>query len=152
MSPLRPYPLTRAHRTALLALQAEALGAEAWTESMVDEEFDRPGGVLLGIGAPLVGFACAWVVLDELHLLLIAVAAHARRQGLAARLHDGLLEEAGGRASAGWLEVRADNGPARCFYEAHAWEPVGLRRRYYSDGCDAIVMRRAPLYQPAANR
>lgn len=152
MTGLRPYPLTRSHRRELLELQAGALGAEAWTAGMVDEEFDRPGGILLGIGEPLCGFACAWVVLDELHLLLIAVGASFRRQGLAAQLHEALLDEARGRASTGWLEVRADNHPAGAFYERHGWEAVGTRRRYYADGCDAVVMRRAPLYQPAANR
>ncbi len=92
------------------------------------------------------------MVLDELRLLLIAVDASVRRHGLASQLHDALLEEARGRASAGWLDVRFDNEAAGAFYERHEWEAVGTRRRYYADGCDAVVMRRSPLYQPAANR
>ncbi len=146
------YALSRTHRQELIELQEAALGGEAWTPGMVDEEFDRPGGVLLGVGEPLQGFACAWIVLDELHLLLIAVEATSRRRGLARALHTALLARARGRASAGWLEVRADNAAARCFYGSLGWEEVGARPRYYTDGCDAVVMRMAPLYQPAAKR
>jgi ribosomal protein S18 acetylase RimI-like enzyme len=146
------FPLTRTHREALLALQARTLGGEAWTLGMIDEEFDRPGGILLGIGSPLAGFACAWAVLDELHLLLIAVDRVARRQGAGAALHEGVLDACRGRASAGWLEVRADNLGAQAFYAHLDWLPVGRRPRYYADGTDAILMRRSPLHEPAANR
>lgn len=132
----------------LVVLQGACLGAEAWTRGMVEEEFGRPGGIFLGVGSPLVGFVCAWAVLDELHLLQIGVEPHARRGGLARALHAALLVAARGRASAGWLEVRADNGAAIAFYERLGWVGVGRRPRYYADGEDALLFRLEPLVSP----
>ena len=48
--------------------------------------------------------------------------------------------------------MRADNAAARSFYASLGWVDAGARPRYYSDGGDAVVMRIAPLYQPAAKR
>lgn len=134
-------PATAADVERLLALQAECFGSEAWTLGMVEEELRRPGGVFLVAGAPVEGFACAWAVLDELHLLQIAVIPAARRRGTASRLHAALLAEARPRPRTAWLEVRADNAGAIRFYEHHGWVPVGRRPRYYADGVDALVYR-----------
>jgi len=129
----------------LVALQEACFHGEAWTRGMLAEELGRPGGLFLGIGTPLDGFACAWAVLDELHLLQIAVAPAAQRRGLASTLHAALLVAARPHASAGWLEVRADNAPAIAFYEHHGWRRVGVRPRYYANATDAWVYRRQPL-------
>ena len=93
------------------------------------------------IGSPVRAFACAWAVLDDLHLLQIAVHPDARRGGLASRLHAATLDAARRHARTVWLEVRADNPGAVAFYELHGWVRVGKRPRYYADGCDAFVYR-----------
>jgi ribosomal-protein-alanine N-acetyltransferase len=42
-----------------------------------------------------------------------------------------------------FLEVRTDNVPAIKLYEAHGFEQIGLRRRYYQpSGADAYTMVR----------
>ena len=132
----------------LAELEEVCLGVDAWTRSMIEEEFGRPGGIFIGLGHPLQGFLCAWVVFDELHLLQVAVAPAARRAGVASRLHAALLDRCRGRASAAWLEVRADNAGACGLYERLGWMPVGRRPRYYADGEDALVFRLDPLYCP----
>ncbi|GDX78596.1 ribosomal-protein-alanine acetyltransferase [Deltaproteobacteria bacterium] len=132
----------------LLALQQACFGDEAWTRGMIHEELDRPGGIFLGIGSPLIGFVCAWAVLDELHLLQIGVDPEARRAGLASVLHGALLVAARGRASAAWLEVRADNVAAIAFYLRLGWVEVGRRPRYYADGEDALLFRLEGLGAP----
>ncbi len=137
--------VTAADLDRLLELQVECFEGEAWTQGMIEEEFGRPGGIFLGVGAPLQGFVCAWAVLDELHLLQIAVAPAARRGGWASLLHRALLEAAATRASAGWLEVRADNAAAIAFYMRLGWVEVGRRPRYYADGVDALLLRLEPL-------
>ncbi len=135
-------PATRADVDSLLALQAECFGVEAWTRGMIAEELDRPGGTFLVAGEPIVAFACGWTVLDELHLLQIAVVPEARRRGLASRLHAALFDAVRPRPLAAWLEVRADNDGAIGFYERLGWWAVGRRSRYYADGTDALVLRR----------
>lgn len=41
------------------------------------------------------------------------------------------------------LEVKACNKRAIKLYEKHGFHPVGLRRKYYADGSDAVLMTRA---------
>ncbi len=132
---------TAADVERLLELQRLCFGAEAWTRGMVEEELRRPGSIFLVAGNLIEGFACAWAVMDELHLLQIAVHPGSRRSGLASRLHASLLDAARRHATAGWLEVRADNVGAIAFYAGLRWEIVGKRPRYYADGCDALVYR-----------
>lgn len=94
------------------------------------------------------GFAIGRAAADEAELLTIAVAPGARRKGIGRRL---LAEfETGARARGAveaFLEVAADNAPARGLYNAAGWFQVGLRRAYYRrpDGTrlDALVMRTA---------
>ncbi|MBM4365347.1 MAG: GNAT family N-acetyltransferase, partial [Deltaproteobacteria bacterium] len=121
---------TTADVERLLELQSACFGAEAWTRGMVEEELRRPGSIFLVAGRPAVAFACAWAVLDDLHLLQIAVHPACRRAGHASRLHAAVLDAARRHAVAGWLEVRADNPGAIALYEQHGWEQVGKRARY----------------------
>jgi len=38
-----------------------------------------------------------------------------------------------------WLEVRSDNVPAIALYTCKGYNKCGRRKRYYEDGCDAVV-------------
>jgi ribosomal-protein-alanine N-acetyltransferase len=93
-------------------------------------------------GEEILGFIVYWVVHDEVHVLNIAVALEARRQGIA-RL---LMDEASRRGRAAGaklatLEVRRSNEPAIRLYETLGYRRVGVRPNYYVDeGEDAIVM------------
>jgi len=82
----------------------------------------------------------AWQYLD-LHVLKVATLPAYRRLGLAAQLM-GLAErhalETGGDSVT--LEVRVANHPAIAMYEALGYHRAGLRRAYYHDGEDALVM------------
>ena len=136
--------LTAHDLDGLLALQVPCFAGEAWTRPMLAEELSRPGGILLGIGLPVVAYVCAWLAGDELHLLHIATEPSVRRAGLATRLLDEVLHRARPHVEVGWLEVRGDNAAAVAFYEHRGWIRVGLRKRYYSDGVDAFVYRCSP--------
>jgi ribosomal-protein-alanine N-acetyltransferase len=102
---------------------------------------DRDGGMLL-----------ARVAADEAEILTIAVSPELRRQGRGSALLSqavALAVQSGARAL--FLEVSTDNAPARALYESLGFQGVGRRRRYYNDGSDAVVMRRALIGAAAAN-
>jgi ribosomal-protein-alanine N-acetyltransferase len=83
---------------------------------------------------------CAWQYLD-LHVLKVATLPEYRRKGLARRLMDLAevhVEETGGESLT--LEVRTSNGEAIAMYEVLEYERAGVRRAYYQDGEDAVVM------------
>lgn len=95
---------------------------------------DRDGEVL--------GYAGAWVVLDECHITNIAVKEPERGKGLGRRLLTELMQYVS-NLGAGWadLEVRVSNIPAQHLYQQAGFVPIGRRKRYYEDnGEDAFLM------------
>jgi ribosomal-protein-alanine N-acetyltransferase len=89
----------------------------------------------------VLGFASYWLVHDELHLLNLATHPDHRRRGIGGRLMRHLIALARGRGCRYiTLEVRRGNHAAQALYQAHGFEAMGMRTRYYSDGEDAIVM------------
>ena len=89
----------------------------------------------------LVGYALFWHVVDELHLLNVAVAEHARRRGIGRALMDDLVAYARANAIVRiLLEVRASNTPALALYASPGFERFNVRERYYADGEDAIEL------------
>jgi ribosomal-protein-alanine acetyltransferase len=134
---------TAADLEALLALQQSCFAEDPWTRGMLEEELRRAGGIFIVLGEPgrPIGFAIGWAVLDDLHVLQVAVRPDLRRQGLGRRLMDALVARAP-YAETGWLEVRRDNEAAIGLYEALGFRGVGIRPRYYNDGCDAFLFRK----------
>jgi ribosomal-protein-alanine N-acetyltransferase len=85
-------------------------------------------------GAQCLGFSLSMHAADEAHLLNLAVAPAAQRQGLGARLLRHALRDA---AAAGmqrmYLEARVSNQRARALYGAFGFQEIGLRKDYYPD-------------------
>lgn len=98
----------------------------------------------------VVGFALLMIVLDEAHLLNIAIHQQFRGRGLAAKLLKFIFEFAVEKSTKTmFLEVRFFNETAKKLYQSFGFEQVGLRKKYYSakisdstpDGTeDAIIM------------
>lgn len=134
----------------LMEAAFEPCYGEAWSREQLNGVLSLPGvwgDATLVEQDRLAGFALTRQVIDEAELLLIAVDAELRRQGLARRLVEQALGSArdhGARSI--YLEVRDGNVAATCLYRAFAFEAVGRRENYYrgADGrqYDAITMRR----------
>lgn len=89
------------------------------------------------------GFALWRSMGDEAEILSIAVAPDRRRSGMGRALLDEVIVSAtaeGMRAL--FLEVDAGNAAARALYDRAGFLKVGLRKRYYRNGADALVLRR----------
>jgi ribosomal-protein-alanine N-acetyltransferase len=106
---------------------------EAWNARQIVQALSSAGGFLLIAEAEaLEGFALSRAAADDCELMLCAVAPEARRAGIARALVAATLAEARRRGlSRIYLEVRESNLPARRFYEAMGFQPVGLRPGYY---------------------
>ena len=90
----------------------------------------------------VVGFAGAWIIIDESHITNIAVAEKYRGQGIGRRLTSELLQYLSNLGAAyTTLEVRESNAAARGLYQSLGFIAVGRRKRYYEDnGEDALIM------------
>jgi [ribosomal protein S18]-alanine N-acetyltransferase len=134
--PLQPVDLA-----ACLALDRLALGG-FWSEEQWRRELEdgRRPGVGLHRDARLMALASGWLVVDELHITLVAVDPRTRRCGLGAAVLRSLLEQ-GRRMGAGraTLEVAAGNAAALALYGSCGFETAGIRRGYYRSGEDALI-------------
>jgi ribosomal-protein-alanine N-acetyltransferase len=140
---------------ALAALEA-ACFTHPWTAAQIAEELAAapPGGIFVLEGPRRpggTGGLCAYcafrLVLDEMHVLNVAVSPGERRRGLARRLLGFVLRRAA-RAGArrAFLELRAGNASALALYESLGFRRLSLRRGYYRDPVeDALVLVREGL-------
>jgi [ribosomal protein S18]-alanine N-acetyltransferase len=136
-------PATAEDVAAVVALERELFGVDAWPEASVREELTGERRVAVVACDPgVVGYVVTASAGDVVDLQRIAVHPSRRRQGLARAL----LARAGALVVADrmLLEVAAGNAAALGFYAAEGFTEVARRRRYYRDGSDAVVMVRGP--------
>ena len=90
----------------------------------------------------IIGYCGTWLVIDESHLLSIAVKTEYRGKSVGELLLLSALEDVIGRgARTMLLEVRISNMAARSLYEKYGFTRMGVRRGYYADNNeDALVM------------
>ena len=90
----------------------------------------------------VIGFAGAWIILDESHITNIAVYKEERGQGIGRKLTEGLMQYLSNLGAAyATLEVRKSNEVAQNLYVSLGFIKLGVRKRYYEDnGEDALIM------------
>ncbi|GGF42387.1 N-acetyltransferase [Marmoricola endophyticus] len=122
--------------TAVMALEAEAFGVDAWSrESVVAALPD----LLVGGG----GYVVLTVAGDVADLQRIAVPTGVRRAGAGRALLAAAVERADAAGAERVLvEVSEANAAGRAFYAANGFSEIHRRRRYYRDGTDALVLTR----------
>ena len=95
-----------------------------------------------GTRRPL-GYVCRWVVGDEVHILNLAVHPDGRRAGTGRALVQRILDDAVALGAVSIsLEVGRRNAAAAALYRAMGFSETGLRRNYYGEGEDAVIMER----------
>ena len=129
---------------ALLRIERECYPFP-WSQQQFIEELQNRVATLLvcEIENRIAGYICYWLIGAEMEILNIATAPTARRRGVAVRL----LNEAFSRCSevglsTAWLEVRAENRAAIALYQRSGFQKSGIRKGYYRDGEDAILMNK----------
>ncbi|MBL9037984.1 MAG: GNAT family N-acetyltransferase, partial [Archangium sp.] len=114
--------MTSADVPQVMAIEHQAF-SHPWTEGMVRSELTHDWSTVLlaealdGSAWVLRGFVIYWLVVDEVHVLNVATDSTFRRQGVARRVLNAVLET--GRAQRcrlATLEVRASNTAAKALY------------------------------------
>ncbi len=115
-----------------------------WTEVSFLNEIKNPYAILkvaLFVEV-IIGYICAHHILDECHILNLAVHPDFRRRGIATLLLKKLMNETMEKGSRFYyLEVRISNIGAQQFYERFGFRIMGKRKKYYhSPDEDAALM------------
>ena len=93
-------------------------------------------------GGEVIGFAGAWLVLDESHITNVAILERERGFGYGRKLTEALMQYLSNLGAAyATLEVRKSNEVAQSLYVSLGFIKLGVRKRYYEDnGEDALIM------------
>jgi ribosomal-protein-alanine N-acetyltransferase len=121
-----------------------AIFPNPWRRSFFLSDINRPQGlsVVAEDEGIILGYAVAWGT-EETHLANLAVSEEERGNGIGSRLLDEVVAFARrSRAESIYLEVRASNAVARKFYSERGFVPTYLRKGYYENGEDAVIMER----------
>ncbi len=141
--PLEIRPLAYSDLPEVIAIERRAFPSP-WSLAMFVLELSKPASICVGAvsNGELAGYLICSRYHTVWHLMNVAVDLDYRRLGVASRLIEHLLEEAGGDERY-TLEVRVSNSEAIKMYESFGFRSAGLRRSYYHDNNeDALIMWR----------
>ena len=143
--PVVVEPMRRRHLPQVEAIEETAY-VRGWSHRLFVSELDQ---VRIGTrwycvcrrGRRIVGYAGLLFAPDEAHVTNIAVATDQRRQGIGTALLHRLAHVAVQRGCEAWtLEVRVSSTAAQELYRTFGFQPAGVRKRYYENSIDALVM------------
>lgn len=131
--------------TAVEVLERRLFPVDAWPMQMfIDElaQVDTRRYVVAEACGQIVAYAGLMCIEPIADVQTIAVVPEFEGRGIGSAILTELIEEARGRgATEVLLEVRADNPRAQALYVRFGFEQIHVRRRYYRDGTDALIMR-----------
>ena len=138
---------------AMHRMETALFPADAWHIDMFLEELTHPTRTYYMLELPVenpegdegswraIGYCGTMVVADTADVQTIAVLpeyeGHGYGRAMLEQMHERAREQGAERIL---LEVRADNPRAQRLYERNGYRAIHVRRGYYDDGTDAIIM------------
>ena len=113
-----------------------------WSKQQWEKEFKKEGIKIYGISITnlLVGICVLQVVLDEAQINYFAVEKKFRNKGFGSHLMNYLIKVCEKiNVNKLQLEVSQNNITAERFYSRFDFFTVGIRKKYYKDGTDALL-------------
>ncbi len=118
---------------------------EFWSIDILKNDFKNKNSkyIVAKANDEVLGFAGIKVVLDESDIMNIAVRIDKRKIGIGSMLLEKLLELAiSSNCISINLEVNENNIPAIQLYEKYNFQRIGLRKKYYNNTYNAILMKK----------
>lgn len=114
-----------------------------WSSSILKEELQNPNSkYFVAINnSKILGFGGIWKAVDDCHVTDIVVKKDCRRLGIGSKILEKLIQVAK-QTNLGsiTLEVNINNIPAQKLYNKYGFKALGVRKKYYNNTDDAIVM------------
>ena len=126
---MKVISLNLAHINACIELDNVVLNGlwnkEQWQKELSDSRRLCIGGI---DSSRLLAIACGWLIVDEVHLTVIAVHPEYRRKGIGRSLLLTLFEKARSKGAVkATLEVSSENIAAKALYKSLGFEITGSR-------------------------
>lgn len=116
-----------------------------WSIDILKSDFENENSkyIVAKIDNEIVGFAGIKIILDEADIMNIAVRIDKRKLGIGSVLLEKLIElVVDSNCTSITLEVNENNLPAIHLYEKFNFEKTGLRKKYYNNTDNAIIMKK----------
>ena len=113
-----------------------------WSKKQWSNEFKKDGTTVIGLLLEnlLIGMCVFQVVLDEAQINYFVINREFRKKGFGSHLMNYLIKLfENSNINKILLEVSKKNTTAEKFYSRFAFSTVGIRRKYYKDGSDALL-------------
>lgn len=128
----------------VLVIDEAAFGEKHWgRDTFVKELSNQYAHYLVAVDKndKVLAFIGIWFVIDEMHIMTLAVSEDARRRGFAeALLMLAFKHSYQNRIRTATLEVKANNVAAINLYDKYLFKKQGLRPKYYADGQAALLL------------
>jgi ribosomal-protein-alanine N-acetyltransferase len=127
-----------------IALLEDRLFVDPWPKQNFSDELKngkKSFSYVIESERQIIAYLVAWCYADEIHIGNIAVVPAYRRRGLARKLLDYIVKVCDG-CNELFLEVRESNLAAIALYDKIGFKVLGVRRSYYKDGENALVMKK----------
>lgn len=114
-----------------------------WTYSVFKSELENPNSqYFVAIqDDEIVGFAGVWKAIDDMHITNIVTKISKRHLGIASTLLEKLIAiSKEDQVDSLTLEVNENNTYAIKLYEKYNFKKIGLRKNYYAQNENAIIM------------
>lgn len=117
-----------------------------WTVNTLKQEIENKTGlnsyyIVAKQNSEIVGFAGAINIIDEINIMNVVVRKDKRKLGIGSALLENIFEIAKKlQAKTITLEVNEKNTCAINLYKKYGFKQVGLRKKYYNNTDDAILM------------
>ena len=137
-------PMDETHLDDVLLIE-ESYSTSPWSRELFAREFNNrfSYNFILKFDDNIIGFSNFWVLFEVVELNNIALENTFRGQGLGKYFLQFIVESSKVlNAKKIFLEVKEDNLPAYNLYKKSGFIDIGVRKQYYSDGKDAILMEK----------
>lgn len=116
---------------------------DGWNLSVLENSFDsgRFFGKIADINGKPVGFITYSISVDDADIESVFVLPSCRRQGVAELLYNSAEQSIiDKKLEKIFLEVKVTNTSAYSLYKKSGFNDLSVRKKYYPDGSDAVVM------------
>ena len=114
-----------------------------WPFSVLETEFSNPNSIcfVAKYNDKIIGVASLWKSVDDIHITNIVIKKEFRGNGFSNVLLEKLIQTSKDlNYSSITLEVDSNNIVAINLYKNHNFKELGIRKKYYNNTNDAIIM------------
>ena len=130
--------------SSIYQIEQEAFPSNPWPKIQIEAAMVQSkinACYVLEKGNEILGYLMSYHILNENEIVNFAIKKSKQMCGLGSIMLDYYLDKIDSDSSV-FLEVKRTNYPAIKLYLGYGFEEIGIREKYYSNGEDAIVMKK----------